>query len=198
MAETENIERKWYQKTWFVIALLILVWPVGLILLWMNPFFAKKTKIVVSGIFVVLGLIGFMTKDNTPKQTNLPTTQTSQQSPSSSAQTQKKEEKPPVPREYSNALKSAQNYLKMMPFSKEGLYQQLSSEAGDKYPDEAARYAVENVKTDWKQNALKAAKNYLKIMPMSNAELHQQLTSDAGDKYTEEEADYAIAHLDDK
>ncbi|KWZ77453.1 hypothetical protein HMPREF3200_01446 [Anaerococcus tetradius] len=72
----------------------------------------------------------------------------------------------------------------------------MTSEAGDKYPAEAAQYAIDNVKVDYKEQALKAAKNYLDMMPMSDEELKQQLTSDAGDKYTEEEAQYAIDNLD--
>ena len=105
------------------------------------------------------------------------------------------ETKSDVPREYRMALRAAEDYLNTMPFSKEGLYKQLTSEYGSKFPAEAARYAVDNVKTDWNKNALQAAKDYLKVMPMSNAALHDQLTSQAGDQYTKEQADYAISHL---
>ena len=142
------------------------------------------------GLGVVLLIVGgFMTdSSSTLKQQATAPTATTQAQP-------KQEEKKDIPREYKMALKAAEQYLSTMPFSKEGLYQQLSSQAGSKFPPEAARYAVENVKTDWNKNALEAAKNYLKIMPMSNADLHQQLTSSAGDKYTKEQADYAISHL---
>ncbi len=108
----------------------------------------------------------------------------------------KEEKKDDVPREHKNALKSAQNYLNIMAFSEKGLYQQLTSEAGDKYPDDAAQYAIDNVKVDYNEQALKAAKNYQSIMPMSDQELLNQLTSDAGDKYTQEQAQYAIDNLD--
>lgn len=101
-----------------------------------------------------------------------------------------------VPREYKNALKSAENYISMMPFSEKGLYDQLTSEAGDKYPAEAAQYAIDNIKVDYNEQALKAAQNYLEMMPMSDDQLKQQLMSDAGDKYTEEQAQYAIDHLE--
>ena len=75
------------------------------------------------------------------------------------------------------------------------LYNQLTSDAGEKYPADAAQYAVDNVKTNWKENALKAAKNYDEIMPMSKQGLYEQLTSTAGDGYTPEEAQYAVDHL---
>lgn len=101
-----------------------------------------------------------------------------------------------VPREYKNALRSAESYISMMPFSEKGLYDQLTSEAGDKYPAEAAQYAIDNIEVDYNEQALKAAQNYLDMMPMSDDQLKQQLMSDAGDKYTEEQAQYAIDHLE--
>lgn len=102
-----------------------------------------------------------------------------------------------VSREHRNALRSAENYLRMMPFSKAGLFEQLTSSYGDDYPEEAAQYAVDNVDTDWNANALKAAENYLDLMPMSDSELYDQLVSEYGDKYTPEQAQYAIDNLDD-
>lgn len=101
-----------------------------------------------------------------------------------------------VPREYKNALKTAERYLRNMAFSKKGLYQQLTSEAGEKYPAEAAQYAIDNITVDWNEQALKSARKYQKVMPMSNEELRQQLMSDAGEQFTEEEANYAIEHLE--
>ncbi|WP_239724680.1 MULTISPECIES: Ltp family lipoprotein [unclassified Mammaliicoccus] len=101
-----------------------------------------------------------------------------------------------VSREYKNALNSAKNYQEILPMSKAGLFDQLTSSAGDQYPEDAAQYAIDNLKADYKENALKAAENYEDIMPMSDSELFDQLTSDAGDKYTNEEAQYAIDNLD--
>ncbi|MCX7445868.1 Ltp family lipoprotein [Corynebacterium sp. P7003] len=100
-----------------------------------------------------------------------------------------------VPREYKNALKSAERYLKVSPFSKAGLYEQLTSEVADQYPPEAAQYAVDNVKTDWNENALKAARRYQEISPMSDAQLYDQLTSEVADQYTPEQAQYAVDNL---
>lgn len=91
------------------------------------------------------------------------------------------------------ALEAAQQYLDTMPFSRKGLYEQLTSDAGEGFSDEAAQYAIENVQTDYKQNAVEAAEQYLDSMPMSEDELYDQLTSDAGEGYTAEEASYAVA-----
>ena len=97
-----------------------------------------------------------------------------------------------VPMEYKQALKSAQNYIDVMAFSKQGLYDQLTSEYADKYSDEAAQYAIDNVKADYKEEAVEAAQNYLDTMSFSKEGLKDQLTSQYADKYTEEEAQYAI------
>ena len=89
-----------------------------------------------------------------------------------------------------NARKAGENYLSTMPFSKQGLIRQLSSDAGDKYSVADATAAVNTLDTNWKEQAGKAAKNYMNTMPMSCDRLIQQLSSDAGDKYTQEEATY--------
>lgn len=68
-----------------------------------------------------------------------------------------------------------------MYLSKKGLYEQLTSEYGEKFPAEAAQYAVDNVKADWKKNALAKAKTYQDKMSMSKSAIHDQLVSDAGE-----------------
>lgn len=108
----------------------------------------------------------------------------------------KSENKDNVSREYQNALKTAENYLQTFPFSKQGLLEQLTSEHGSKFPQDAAQYAIDNLKVDYKEQALKSAKNYMDTMPMSNDELYEQLTSEHGEKFTPEEAQYAIDNLD--
>lgn len=62
------------------------------------------------------------------------------------------------------ALRSANDYLTFMPFSKEGLIDQLLYE---KYTRAEAEYAVNTVNANWKHQAARSAKNYLEIMPFS-------------------------------
>ena len=119
-------------------------------------------------------------------------TTTSDVTPSNQKVEESKEVEDNVPMEYKQALKSAQNYIDVMAFSKQGLYDQLTSEYADKYSDEAAQYAIDNVKADYKEEAVEAAKNYLDTMSFSKEGLKDQLTSQYADKYTEEEAQYAI------
>lgn len=52
---------------------------------------------------------------------------------------------PEVPLEYEQALQTGRNYLDIMSFSKQGLYDQLTSEYGDKFPPDAAQYAVDRL-----------------------------------------------------
>ena len=107
-----------------------------------------------------------------------------------------KDAKDNIPKEYQSALKKADTYANKMNLSKKGLYEQLTSDAGEKFPKEAAQYAVDNVKTDWKKNALAKAKTYQDKMNMSKSSIHDQLVSDAGEKFTEEEAQYAMNNLE--
>ncbi|WP_406807619.1 Ltp family lipoprotein [Clostridium perfringens] len=50
-----------------------------------------------------------------------------------------------VPKEYKAALRKAKVYSDTMSMSKAGLYDQLTSEYGEKFSAEAAQYAVDNL-----------------------------------------------------
>ena len=60
----------------------------------------------------------------------------------------KKEKKDEIPAEYTSALNKAESYSEMMYMSKKGLYDQLTSEYGESFSEEAAQYAVDNIKAD--------------------------------------------------
>lgn len=79
--------------------------------------------------------------------------------------------------------------------SKQGIYEQLTSEYGEQFSAEAAQYAVDNVQADWNANALAKAESYQSDMNMSPEAIREQLTSEYGEQFTAEEADYAIQHL---
>lgn len=101
-----------------------------------------------------------------------------------------------VPREYRKALKTAENYSKRLHMSKQGIYDQLISDA-EGFSPEAAQYAIDNIQADWNANALAKAKEYEKTLNMSDEAIRDQLVSEYGEQFTPEEADYAISHLDD-
>ena len=54
-----------------------------------------------------------------------------------------------------------------MNMSKQGIYDQLTSEAGEQFTPEEAQYAVDNLKANYNENALKKAKSYQEQMAMS-------------------------------
>ena len=110
---------------------------------------------------------------------------------------EKEPDKPDVPKEYKSALKKAESYSKHMHMSKQGIYDQLVSEYGEKFSEEAAQYAMDNLKADFKENALEKARSYQDNMSMSPEAIRDQLTSEYGEQFTQEEADYAIEHLND-
>jgi hypothetical protein len=90
------------------------------------------------------------------------------------------------------ALQSAESYIAMSGFSKKGLYEQLSSSAGEGFTQAEAQYAVDHVDADWNKEAVESARSYLRISPMSRNELIEQLSSSAGEGFTYEQALYAV------
>ena len=100
-----------------------------------------------------------------------------------------------IPTEYKSALRKAKIYANDMNMSKAGVYDQLTSEYGEKFTAEAAQYAVDNVESDWKENALKKAEFYQEHMAMSPSAIYDQLVSEYGEQFTAEEAQYAVDNL---
>jgi flagellar biosynthesis GTPase FlhF len=94
-----------------------------------------------------------------------------------------------------NALRSAEEYLHTSAFSEAGLIEQLSSEAGSKYPHADAVFAVEHLHVNWNEQAVKAAKEYLKTSSFSCQGLIEQLSSEAGSKFTVAQAEYAAKNV---
>ena len=105
------------------------------------------------------------------------------------------EKKDATPIEYVSALGKATMYANQMHMSKKALYEQLISEYGEQFTEDAADYAVEKVKANWKENALSKAKMYQTQMNMSRKAVYDQLISEYGEHFTKEEADYALEHL---
>lgn len=109
-----------------------------------------------------------------------------------------KKEAAPVdntPKEHKAALSKAKMYAKTMAMSKAAIHNQLTSEHGEKFSQEAADYAMANLTFDWNANALEKAKMYQETMDMSQEAIRDQLTSSFGEQFTQEEADFAIDNL---
>ena len=149
----------------------------------------KRAWLWVIALFITIGAIGGSATDNS-KEISIE----SGQEVSQSAVAENKPEDN-VPSEYKSALRKAKTYSEAMSMSKAGIYNQLTSEYGEKFSAEAAQYAIDNVEVDWKENALKKAKTYQEMMSMSPSAIYDQLVSEYGEKFTPEEAQYAIDNL---
>jgi hypothetical protein len=143
------------------------------------------------GLIIIVSAAGGGAKTNNSQQKSNTTNNTA----TTTKPAQTKAPEPKVPAEYKSALVKAKQYSDTMHMSKQGIYDQLTSQYGEKFSAEAAQYAVDNLKTDYNANALAKAKDYQKTMNMSPAAIHDQLTSTSGEKFTQAEADYAIQHL---
>lgn len=83
-----------------------------------------------------------------------------------------------------NALKKAQQYLKITAFSYSGLIEQLEYE---KFTHEESVYAADNCGADWNEQAAKKAENYLNLTSFSKEGLIEQLQYEG---FTYEQAAY--------
>ena len=152
---------------------------------------------ILSGILVLILLVaigGAMGGGDGPNLTE--PAEVAEAEPSTSGVEVAQSTEPDVPREYKSALSKAKSYSDTMNMSKLGIYNQLISEYGENFPEDAAQYAIDNVQADWKENALAKAKTYADTMNMSNAAVYEQLVSPYGEQFTAEEAQYAIDNLE--
>lgn len=78
----------------------------------------------------------------------------------------------------------------MTGFSRRGLIEQLSSDAGNGYDVADATAAVDSLTVDWNEQAVRSARQYLDMTGFSCNGLIEQLSSDAGSKYTKSQARY--------
>ena len=172
----------------------------------------KAIAIFFGCIFLIGGCMSAMGNNDSSSSSSSSSVSTSSSSSSSSsakkAEAPKEEKKltlqqeglkdQSVSVEYRNALKKAISYAEKMHMSKAKVYHQLTSDYGEKFPEEAANWAVSHLSDiDWNKNALAKAKEYEKNMSMSRDRIQHQLVSEYGEQFTEEEAAYAMQHIDD-
>jgi len=139
-------------------------------------------------IFIVLGVIGSLMNDGTSTDRRIT-------APGDGGKSVTAESVRPAPARADgltgpqrNAVRSAQQYLSIQGFSRSGLIDQLSSDAGDGYRVADATAAVDYLNVDWNEQAVRSAKQYLSIMGFSCKGLIEQLSSSAGDRYTVSQA----------
>lgn len=71
------MKEKFYQKTWFVVLMLFLIFPLGLILMWVNKKFKPVIRVVLTVLFafVWLLILASCTSDSQTSQTATATTE---------------------------------------------------------------------------------------------------------------------------
>lgn len=89
-----------------------------------------------------------------------------------------------------NAVRVAENYLSMMPFSRDGLIDQLSSPYGEQFDVADATVAVDSLTVDWNEQAARSAEQYLRMMGFSCRGLIDQLSAETGEQFTRSQAEY--------
>lgn len=89
-----------------------------------------------------------------------------------------------------DAAESAKQHLGISGFSRAGLIEKLSSDAGDGYSVSDATAAVDSLDVDWNDQAARSAKYYLTEYGFSCQGLIEHLSSSTGERYTESEALY--------
>lgn len=81
-----------------------------------------------------------------------------------------------------NAVRIAEEYLEIDPFSRKGLIKQLSE--GEGFEKDNAEIAVDSLQVDWKANAARSASLYTEMGGFSCESLRRQLSSPHGEHFT--------------
>ena len=88
-----------------------------------------------------------------------------------------------------NAIESAEEYNKVLAYSKKGIIEKLKYEG---FSEDIAECAVKSINANWKENCVKSAYSYLDLFSSSKKELIHQLDYDG---FTPEEIDYAMDQI---
>lgn len=140
---------------------------------------SKGLKIFL--VILALAVIGNIVGNNSRPVTLTPSTSSAATEPPAEENTIK------LTTGQTNALRSAEGYLRSMAFSRSGLIQQLEFEG---YSEEDATFAADYCGADWSEQAAKKAKDYLSMMAFSRDGLIHQLEFEG---FTPEEAAYGAS-----
>ncbi|MGC7571917.1 Ltp family lipoprotein [Staphylococcus epidermidis] len=213
----------WYKQEWFIVLTLIFIFPLGLFVMWRFskwPSIAKTIITVVISVIVLRSVtyygnlkmavpITSNSNNETKETTDTSVNDKDEENHKASVKetngkyqewydevTKGAKEEKSATRLQKAALETAKSYSDDLNMSKEKIYDILTSEVGEKFSKEDAKFAIDHLNADYNKNALETAKSYAKDMHMSNDAIYDILKSPDGEKFTEFEAKYAIDHLD--
>ena len=151
--------------------------------------------LVIVALFAILTAIGAIFGGGSPSSQTSPATSTTAPGAAPGATATSTTATPPgsatsrnLTAAQQNAVRSANSYLQLSGFSRQGLIDQLSSEYGDRFSVGDATVAVDSLSVDWNTQAARSAASYLALSGFSCQGLIEQLSSEHGDKYTVEQA----------
>lgn len=213
----------WYKQEWFIVLTLIFIFPLGLFVMWRFSKWPSIAKTIITVVISVIVLASVTYYGNLKmavpitSNSNNETTETTDTSVNDKDEENHKasvketngkyqewydevtkgaKEEKSATRLQKAALETAKSYSDDLNMSKEKIYDILTSEVGEKFSKEDAKFAIDHLNADYNKNALETAKSYAKDMHMSNDAIYDILKSPDGEKFTEFEAKYAIDHLD--
>lgn len=187
----------------------------------MRPWFKKKRFILPLALVVFFVIIGIATSggNNSAPVAGVPAAATPTKAPATEEATEEptkeptkkateeptkkaieeptkepKSTKKALTDEQQDAVGAAEDYLNFTAFSRDGLIEQLSSDAGSGFSKKDAAIAVDSMDIDYKEQAAKAAKSYRDFSHFSRRGLIEQLESGAGSGFTHKQAVYGADH----
>lgn len=100
----------------------------------------RRVQCIIAWVLCAFFFLAFMGSDMDSSDTSL-----NQEVVTNSVTKPNPTPEPDIPLEYKQALEKAEIYMEFMAMSKQGIYDQLTSEYGDKFPPEAAQYAIDKL-----------------------------------------------------
>ncbi|MGO3591813.1 MAG: Ltp family lipoprotein [Lactococcus cremoris] len=199
----------------------ILAFLIGLVMLFINLVKkkSKKQPLIILIVGFLLFIIGVAipsnsdTKESKKSTTSVSTTETKKEETKVTSQSSTKKPKPSskvltaqekaIDGLTGNSLaqtKTAISYLYTGHMSKQGLYDQLTSEYGSQMTVDEANNAINRIDAlvNWNNLAILSAKSYRETGNLTGQALIDQLTSEYGSRFTPEQAQYGVLHIDDE
>jgi hypothetical protein len=135
-------------------------------------------------IFVIGYFISLQEEIKKPDTIPVEVVETQEEGKENTTNIQPKQEESKETTSQRNAIRTAENYLKIKGFSRTGLIDQLKFED---FSEEDAVYAVDNISIDYNDQAKKSAESYMDIKGFSKGGLIEQLKFEG---FTQAQAEY--------
>ena len=199
----------------------ILAFLIGLVMLFINLVKKKSKKqplilLIVGFLLFIIGVAipsNSDAKESKKSTTSVSTTETKKEETKVTSQSSTKKPKPSskvltaqekaIDGLTGNSLaqtKTAISYLYTGHMSKQGLYDQLTSEYGSQMTVDEANNAINRIDplVNWNNLAILSAKSYRETGNLTGQALIDQLTSEYGSRFPPEQAQYGVLHIDDE